>query len=84
MVYIYQHVNLISGATLGKGLNRGLATLVAGALGIGAHHLASLSGHIGEPILLGVFVFLQGKYIYLLTSSIKNFLNLLMFTVIGN
>ncbi|XP_062017576.1 aluminum-activated malate transporter 2-like [Rosa rugosa] len=47
------------GATLGKGLNRGLATLVAGALGIGAHHLASLSGHIGEPILLGIFVFLQ-------------------------
>ncbi|KAL6202578.1 hypothetical protein ACLB2K_026286 [Fragaria x ananassa] len=47
------------GATLGKGLNRGLATLVAGALGIGTHHLASLSGHIGEPILLGVFVFLQ-------------------------
>ncbi|XP_050369879.1 aluminum-activated malate transporter 2-like [Argentina anserina] len=47
------------GATLGKGLNRGLATLVAGGLGLGAHHLASLSGHIGEPILLSVFVFLQ-------------------------
>ncbi|KAL5575009.1 hypothetical protein UlMin_016708 [Ulmus minor] len=47
------------GATLGKGLNRGMATLVAGALGVGAHHLASLSGHIGEPILLGFFVFLQ-------------------------
>ncbi|POO01349.1 Aluminum-activated malate transporter [Trema orientale] len=47
------------GATLGKGLNRGLATLLAGALGVGAHHLASLSGQIGEPILLGFFVFLQ-------------------------
>ncbi|KAE8037591.1 hypothetical protein FH972_010169 [Carpinus fangiana] len=47
------------GATLGKGLNRGLATLLAGALGVGAHHLANLSGHIGEPILLGFFVFLQ-------------------------
>ncbi|KAK3205600.1 hypothetical protein Dsin_019646 [Dipteronia sinensis] len=47
------------GATLGKGLNRGSATLFAGALGIGAHHLADLSGHIGEPILLGFFVFLQ-------------------------
>ncbi|KAL3610938.1 hypothetical protein D5086_001958 [Populus alba] len=47
------------GATLGKGLNRGMATLMAGGLGIGAHHLANLSGHIGEPILLGFFVFLQ-------------------------
>ncbi|CAK7332021.1 unnamed protein product [Dovyalis caffra] len=47
------------GATLGKGLNRGMATLLAGALGIGAHHLANLTGHIGEPILLGFFVFLQ-------------------------
>ncbi|KAM7522607.1 hypothetical protein LguiA_012509 [Lonicera macranthoides] len=47
------------GATIGKGLNRGLATLVAGALGVGAHHLASISGNIGEPIILGVFVFLQ-------------------------
>ncbi|KAF8039375.1 hypothetical protein BT93_B1797 [Corymbia citriodora subsp. variegata] len=47
------------GATLSKGLNRGLATLLAGALGVGAHHLASLSGKTGEPILLGFFVFLQ-------------------------
>ncbi|KAK4773605.1 hypothetical protein SAY87_028624 [Trapa incisa] len=47
------------GATLSKGLNRGLATLLAGALGVGAHHLACLSGKIGEPILLSFFVFLQ-------------------------
>ncbi|XVE59652.1 hypothetical protein DITRI_Ditri05aG0063300 [Diplodiscus trichospermus] len=47
------------GATLGKGVNRGLATLFAGALAIGAHHLANLSGRIGEPIVLGFFVFLQ-------------------------
>ncbi|XP_057953203.1 aluminum-activated malate transporter 2-like [Malania oleifera] len=47
------------GATLGKGINRGLATLVAGALGVGAHHLACLCGHTAEPILLGFFVFLQ-------------------------
>ncbi|GMY15736.1 aluminum-activated malate transporter 2-like isoform X1 [Fagus crenata] len=46
------------GATLGRGLNRGLATLVAGALGFGAHHLASLSGEKGQPIVLGLFVFL--------------------------
>eukprot|EP00258_Populus_trichocarpa_P014650 XP_006369382.2 aluminum-activated malate transporter 2 [Populus trichocarpa] len=41
------------GATLGKGLNRGMATLLAGALGIGAHYLA------GGPILILFLVFLQ-------------------------
>ncbi|PSR86446.1 Aluminum-activated malate transporter like [Actinidia chinensis var. chinensis] len=46
------------GATLGRGVNRGLATLLAGALGFGAHRLASFSGNICEPILLGLFVFL--------------------------
>ena len=50
-----------TGATLGRGLNRGLATLVAGALGFGAHYLASLAGEKGEPILLGLSVFLLGK-----------------------
>lgn len=49
------------GATLGKGLNRTMATLAAGALGVGAHYLASFSGETGEPILIGFFVFLQGK-----------------------
>lgn len=49
-----------SGATIGKGLNRGLATLVAGGLGLGAQYLASKTGKIGEPILIGLFVFLQG------------------------
>ncbi|XP_073027558.1 aluminum-activated malate transporter 2-like [Primulina eburnea] len=47
------------GATLGKGLNRGVATLVAGVLGIGANHLAIVSGKTGQPILIGLFVFLQ-------------------------
>ncbi|CAA7053335.1 unnamed protein product [Microthlaspi erraticum] len=47
------------GATLGKGINRAVATLVAGGLGIGAHHLASLSGPTVEPILLAIFVFVQ-------------------------
>ncbi|KAK9727060.1 hypothetical protein RND81_05G255400 [Saponaria officinalis] len=46
------------GATLGKGLNRATATLVAGGLGVGTHHLASLCGKIGEPVLIGSFVFL--------------------------
>ncbi|CAN6444962.1 unnamed protein product [Victoria cruziana] len=46
------------GGTLSKGLNRGFATLLAGALGIGVHYLGRLSGEKGEPIILGVFVFL--------------------------
>ncbi|XP_074293973.1 aluminum-activated malate transporter 2-like [Silene latifolia] len=46
------------GATLGKGLNRMIATCVAGFLGVLAHHLADLSGNTGEPILLGLFGFL--------------------------
>ncbi|TQD73424.1 hypothetical protein C1H46_041045 [Malus baccata] len=48
------------GATLGRGLNRMLATLTAGALGIGAHRLATLSGETGEPILVALFVFIIG------------------------
>lgn len=46
------------GATLGKGFNRMMATCVAGFLGVLAHHVANLSGKIGEPILLGFFGFL--------------------------
>ncbi|KAL9263715.1 Aluminum-activated malate transporter 2-like protein [Drosera capensis] len=46
------------GATLGKGINRMIATLLAGFLGASAHQIADSSGKIGEPILLGVFVFL--------------------------
>ncbi|KAJ8767741.1 hypothetical protein K2173_020681 [Erythroxylum novogranatense] len=49
------------GATLGKGLNRAMATFLACALGIGAHYIANSSGHIGEPILIGFFVFLQAS-----------------------
>ncbi|KAK8515695.1 hypothetical protein V6N13_139336 [Hibiscus sabdariffa] len=58
------------GATLGKGVMRGLATLLAAALAVGAHHLANVSGRIGEPILLGIFVFLQGKIDYLSIPSL--------------
>ncbi|KAA0043811.1 aluminum-activated malate transporter 8-like [Cucumis melo var. makuwa] len=46
------------GATLSKGLNRGLGTMLAGALGVGVDYLANLSGQKGEPFVLGIFVFL--------------------------
>nr|XP_043633269.1 aluminum-activated malate transporter 8-like [Erigeron canadensis] len=46
-----------AGATLCKGMNRGLATLVAGVLGLGAKYFASLFGPKAEPIVLGCLVF---------------------------
>ncbi|XP_030531744.1 aluminum-activated malate transporter 8-like [Rhodamnia argentea] len=46
------------GATISKGLNRGFATFSAGALGVGAQHLACLFGEVGEPVVLGFLVFL--------------------------
>ncbi|OMO82565.1 Aluminum-activated malate transporter [Corchorus capsularis] len=48
------------GGTLSKSLNRGFATLLAGALGLGADYFASLFGKKGEPIVLGILVFLLG------------------------
>ncbi|XP_072952599.1 aluminum-activated malate transporter 1-like [Typha angustifolia] len=48
------------GATLSKGLNRAVATLIAGVLGVGAHEVAARSGERGEPIVLGLFVFVLG------------------------
>ncbi|KAK1435005.1 hypothetical protein QVD17_00760 [Tagetes erecta] len=45
------------GATLSKGMNRGFATLLAGALGVGAESLGSLFGPTVKPIVLGFLVF---------------------------
>ncbi|XP_021844321.2 aluminum-activated malate transporter 2-like [Spinacia oleracea] len=56
------------GATLGKGFNRAMATLIAGGLGVGAHHLANLCGKIGEPVLIGLFV-----YIFAAASTFMRF-----------
>ena len=58
-----------SGATLGKGVNRAIATLLAGSLGVGAHHLAVLSGEKVEPFAIGTTVFLIGTYTWMRTSS---------------
>ncbi|WVZ05379.1 hypothetical protein V8G54_018725 [Vigna mungo] len=46
------------GATLCKSLNRGCATLLAGALGVGGQHLASAFGQREKPIILGILVFI--------------------------
>jgi hypothetical protein len=54
----------LAGATLSKTLNRGFATFFAGALGLGAQHLASLFGERGQPIVLGTLVFLLSIFLY--------------------
>lgn len=46
------------GATLGKSVNRVLATFLGGMCGVGSHKLASLSGEMLEPFLLGLSVFI--------------------------
>ncbi|XP_054810912.1 aluminum-activated malate transporter 8 [Prosopis cineraria] len=46
------------GATLGKGLNRMLATLLGGFLGVGVQQLATLSGGKEQPILIGLFLYI--------------------------
>ncbi|GFQ03433.1 aluminum-activated malate transporter 2, partial [Phtheirospermum japonicum] len=46
------------GATLGKGVNRGIATLLGGALGVAAHRVASFTGEKIDCIMLGQSVFL--------------------------
>ncbi|KAG7023745.1 Aluminum-activated malate transporter 2, partial [Cucurbita argyrosperma subsp. argyrosperma] len=45
------------GATIGKGLNRMIATILGGALGFGTHYLANLCGDKGLPLILGALVF---------------------------
>ncbi|KAL2250843.1 UNVERIFIED_CONTAM: Aluminum-activated malate transporter 8 [Sesamum indicum] len=45
------------GGTLSKSINRGCATLIAGALGVGAEYLANLCGE-GQAFVLGVLVFI--------------------------
>ncbi|KAL2331887.1 hypothetical protein Fmac_019468 [Flemingia macrophylla] len=45
------------GATLGKGLNRVLATLLAGALGVAIRRIASFSGNKGKAVLSSTSVF---------------------------
>lgn len=45
-------------------MNRTMATMLGSVAGLGAHHLASASGHIGEPILLATFVFIIGRLLF--------------------
>lgn len=52
---------IFPGATLGKGVNRAIATFLGGGLGVAAHRLASFAGEKAEGIILGCAVFFIGK-----------------------
>lgn len=43
-------------------MNRAIATMLGGALGVAAHRLASLSGEKVEVVILGLSVFLIGNF----------------------
>ncbi|KAF9619877.1 hypothetical protein IFM89_009659 [Coptis chinensis] len=49
-----------AGATLSKGLNRGIGTILGGGLGVLAATLADQIGGSGEAIAVGIFVFIFG------------------------
>ena len=49
------------GATLSKGLNRGMATLIAGSLAIGIHWIANQLGDQADPIIQSIALFLLGR-----------------------
>ena len=49
-----------------------LATLTAGALALGAHRLATLSGRIGEAILISTFVFIMGTKLLAISQTMHN------------
>ncbi|XP_057743925.1 aluminum-activated malate transporter 14-like [Arachis stenosperma] len=49
-----------AGATLGKGLNRGMGTIVGGGLGCIAAILAQKLGGVGNSIIIGICIFIFG------------------------
>lgn len=48
------------GATLCKGLNRGLGTVLAGSLAFLMEYIATSSGHVFRAVFIGTAVFLTG------------------------
>lgn len=55
---------LNAGATLCKGLNRGLGTLVAGSLAFLIEYVADASGQVFQGVFIGATVFLLGNHFF--------------------
>ncbi|KAH9316159.1 hypothetical protein KI387_024786, partial [Taxus chinensis] len=49
-----------AGATLSKGLNRGIGTVIAGSLAVSVGYIAEKTGKLGEPIVIGSSCFILG------------------------
>lgn len=61
MTYMYVYVSpCTTGATFSKCVNRVVATILAGSLGIGVHWVATQSGK-AEVFVIGCSVFLFGN-----------------------
>eukprot|EP00253_Pinus_taeda_P008171 PITA_08171 len=75
-------------ATLNKGLNRSLATLLAGLLGVGVSSVAELTGKIYERLILAISVFALGRCIlnpnYAIMYVIKQSYGVLIFLLTFN
>lgn len=63
----------MTGATLGKGLLRGIGTLLGGGLGCLVAILADEFGKIGNNIVVGTSVFLFGKDLHTPLASSYSF-----------
>jgi uncharacterized membrane protein YccC len=54
------YFSIYKGATFNKGFNRALGSLFAGAFAVVVMQVAMSSGHIAEPYVIGVSIFLIG------------------------
>ena len=61
------------GATLSKGLNRGLGTIMAATLGLMIDYFANFIGPEIEPYVVGCSIFFVGVYIYTVSYTPKLF-----------
>lgn len=59
-MHILRGIFIIEGATLNRGLNRALGSLLAGVLAIVITQIALSSGTIAEPYIIGISIFLIG------------------------
>lgn len=60
----------MAGATLCKGLNRGLGTLLAGSLAFFIEGVANRSGRVFRACFIGAAVFLIGNFVFVCSFKV--------------